>query len=312
VRPSPGIIWPEGKRFAFTIFEDPDALTLSQSREIYSFLADLGFRTTAGVWTIEPGPDRRNSLGETCQNPAYRAWMQELQRRGFEIGLHSVAPASLTRAEIEAGLDAFREFFGADPVSMANHYNADAMYWGPARLNGASRALYQAVTLGRQANRFAGEKPGHPSFWGDLCRQRIRYCRNFVFRELNTLKACPMMPYHDPDRPFVNYWYASAEASNLPRFLERVTEASTDTLEEEGGAAIIYTHFGHGYHDGVALDARFKAMMTRLARKDGWFVPVKTLLGHLEGSGNGQPISRGERDRMARRWLWAKMRHGTS
>jgi peptidoglycan/xylan/chitin deacetylase (PgdA/CDA1 family) len=307
-----GIAWPEGKRFAFTIFEDPDGLPLSASREVYSFLSDLGFRTTVGVWTVEPGEARRNSLGETCEHPEYRAWMQELQRRGFEIGLHSVAPASLTRDEIVEGLARFRAHFGGDPVTMANHYNADAMYWGPARLNGLSRALYNAVTLGRQLGRFHGEREGHPSFWGDLCRSHVRYCRNFVFRELNTLKACPMMPYHDPDRPYVNQWYASAEASNLTRFLERVTEDSIERLEDEGGAAIIYTHFGHQYFDSGSLDPRFKAIMTRLAQKNGWFVPVKTLLGFLETQGRGQTISRAARDRMARRWLWAKLRHGTS
>ena len=306
------IPWPDGKRFAFTIFEDPDAGALEQTREIYSFLSDLGLRTTAGVWVLEPGEARRNSKGETCENPAYRAFMQELQRRGFEIGLHSVAPGNMTREEIVRGLAHFREYFGGDPVTMANHYNADAIYWGAERLSGWNRTLYRAATLGKSDNRFFGVQEGHPNFWGDLCRKHVRYCRNFVFRELNTIKACPMMPYHDPDRPYVNYWYASAEASNLPRFLERVTEESIDRLEEEGGAAIIYTHFGHGYYATGSLDPRFKSLMTRLAKKNGWFVPVKTLLGFLETQTNGKPISREYRNQMERRWLWAKLRHGTS
>jgi peptidoglycan/xylan/chitin deacetylase (PgdA/CDA1 family) len=306
------IRWPDGKRFAFTVFEDPDASPLSASREVYSLLSDLGFRTTVGVWTVDPGAERRNSRGETCENPEFLAWMQELQRRGFEIGLHSVAPGSLSREEIVEGLARFRAHFGGDPVTMANHYNADAMYWGPARLNGLSRAIYNIATRGKQVGRFNGEREGHPSFWGDLCRSRVRYCRNFVFRELNTLKACPMMPYHDPDRPYVNQWYAAAEASNRPSFLKRVTESTIDRLEEEGGAAIIYTHFGHGFFDNGSLDTRFKAIMTRLAQKNGWFVPVKTLLGFLEMQGRGRTISRAERNRMAWRWLWAKLRYGTS
>jgi hypothetical protein len=310
--PQPAIRWPEGKRFALTIFDDPDSQTLAQSRQIYGLLADLGLRTTAGVWTIEPGQTRRNSPGETCENPAYLAWMQELRGRGFEIGLHCVAPASLTREEVLAGLDNFRRHFGANPVTMANHYNADAIYWGPERLSGWNRALYNLVTFGRSRSRYFGERRGHPNFWGDLCRERIRYCRNFVFRELNTLKACPMMPYHDPDRPFVNQWYASAEASNLPRFLELVTEESIDRLEEEGGAAILYTHFGHGFAESGAPDARFKSLMTRLANKNGWFVPTGTLLAFLETQGNGRTIPAADRAAMERRWLAAKLRHGTS
>lgn len=304
------ISWPEGKKFAFTIFEDPDAQTLAQSREAYGFLSDLGLRTTIGVWTVDPGESRRNSPGETCQNAAYREWIQELQRRGFEIGLHSAGPGSLTREEIIKGLAFFRELFGGDPVTMANHYNDDAMYWGAARLSGVNRAIYLAALRGRSP--FFGHIQGHASYWGDLCQKHIRYCRNFVFREINTLKACPRMPYHDPDRPLVNQWYASAEGSNVSRFLDRVTEASCDRLEEEGGAAILYTHFAHGYFDSGSIDGRFRSIMTRLSKKNGWFVPVKTLLGFLESHGKGQSIPRSERAQMERRWLWTKLRHGTS
>lgn len=308
---TPRIEWPDGKKFAFTIFDDPDGQSLAQTQEVYDFLADLGMRTTIGVWSVEPGPERRNSTGETCRNEAYLRTIRGFQDRGFEIGFHSAGPASLTRSEIAAGLDYFRECFGADPTTMANHYNADAIYWGAARLSGINRAVYDLATLGRQ-QQFAGHLPGHPSFWGDLCRDRIRYCRNFVFRELNTLKACPMMPYHDPDRPFVNQWYASAEAANIDQALELMTEAACDRLEEEGGAAILYTHFAHGFFDSGGLSSRFRAIMTRLARKNGWFVPVKTLLGFLERQGNGGPIAPGERARLERRWLKAKLLHGTS
>ncbi|MDB4916795.1 MAG: uncharacterized protein JWM95_4439 [Gemmatimonadetes bacterium] len=306
----PGIVWPEGRKFAFTFFEDPDAQSVAQSREVYGFLSDLGFRTTVGVWTMEP--PERNSGGPTCQDHAYREWIQELQRRGFEIGLHSVAPGSMTREGIIEGLAAFREYFGGDPVTFANHYNADAMYWGANRLNGLNRAIYKAAMFGRGIDRFFGDKRGHPSFWGDLFQERIRYCRNFSFRDLNTLKECPMMPYRDPDRPYVNLWYSAAEASNLTSFLERVTDESMDQLEEEGGASIIYTHFGHQYFDSGSLDPRFKKLMTRLSKKNGWFVPVKTLLGFLEAHGNGKTISAADRDSMARRWLWTKLRYGTS
>jgi predicted TIM-barrel fold metal-dependent hydrolase len=85
-----------------------------------------------------------------------------------------------------------------------------------------------------------------------------------------------------------------------------------DRLEEEGGAAIVYTHFGHGYFASGSQDHRFKTLMSRLAKKNGWFVPVKTMLGFLESQGNGAAISRQDRDRMERRWLWSKLRHGTS
>lgn len=309
---TPHIAWPQGKRFAFTIFDDPDAQTLSQCREVYSFLSDAGFRTTIGVWVLEPGESRRNSEGETCANPIYRAWAQELQSRGFEIGFHNAAPATMTRDEIVTGLDRFREYFGSDPVTMANHYNGDAMYWGPARLTGGYRALYQAATLGRSRNRHFGEKPGHESYWGDVCKSRVRYCRNFVFRELNTLMLCPWMPYSDPDRPLVNYWYASADGTNCRICAERVSDDAVERLEADGGAAILYTHFGHGYFSSGGLDTRFQEIMRRLSKRNGWFVPVSTLLRFLESQGKGQPITSEARSQMERRWLWSKLFYGTS
>lgn len=308
------LVWPEGKRFAFTIFDDPDSQNLAQCRRIYGLLRELGLRTTMGVWTLEPGQERRNSAGETCADADYLAWAQELQRSGFEIGFHSAAPADMKREEVRQALDNFRGYFGSDPSSMANHYNADAIYWGPGRLSGWNRRLYQAITFGKSSNRHFGEVEGSSFYWGDLCQSRIRYCRNFVFSDLNTLKMCPWMPYHDPDRPLVNFWYASAEAATGSSFLKLMTERGLDQLEAEGGAAIVYTHFGRGFFDGRSdrLDPQFIAILERLARRDGWFVPVTELLRFLESQGNGQSIARAERRQLERRWLMSKILHGTS
>ena len=75
---------------------------------MYSFLADLGFRTTIGVWPLDIRREP-NSGGETCANPDYRAFLQELQRRGFEIGFHNSAPYSTTREETIEALDLFEQ-----------------------------------------------------------------------------------------------------------------------------------------------------------------------------------------------------------
>ena len=194
--------WPDGKSFAFTIFDDPDAQTYEDGRLIYSFLADRGFRTTRGVW---PGAPLRmpNSGGETCDNPKYRKHTQELQTLGFEVGYHNTTKHSSTRDEIIRGLDAFAAYFGHDPRTMANHYNAEAIYWGRARVTPPLQAIYTVATFGRKNGVHFGEVEGHPSFWGDICRDRIEYCRNFVYADINTLAACPWMPYSDPLRPFV-------------------------------------------------------------------------------------------------------------
>jgi len=309
-RQSP-LVWPDGRQFAFTIFDDPDGQSLETTKLVYSFLSDLGFRTTIGVWPLDI---RRatNSGGETCGNAEYREFLQELQTRGFEIGFHNAAPYSATRAETIEALDLFRRYFGHDPAVMANHYNEDAIYWGPARLSGWRRCLYNLITLGRTRNRFFGQIESHPSFWGDICRERIHYCRNFVYADINTLRMNPWMPYSDPVRPYVRYWYSASEGHKAPAFLRTLQDANQDRLEAESGASIMYTHFGHGYVQEGRLTAEFRRTMERLARKNGWFVPVTTLLDFLAGARGVTTLTDDVRGRMETRWLWEKLFRGTS
>jgi hypothetical protein len=305
------IAWPEGKRFALTIFDDPDGQSLVQTKLIYSFLADLGLRTTIAVWPL--GPTREpNSGGETCANPEYLKYVQHLQSSGFEVGYHNATLHSSTREETIRSLDLFREYFGADPSAMANHYNEEAIYWGPARLTGVRRSLYLALTRGGTADKHFGDVEGHPMFWGDVCKARVRYCRNLVFADINTLRACPRMPYSDPLRPWVRKWYAASEAAQGPAFLKIIAEANQDRLEEQGGASILYTHFGHGFSNGKTLDPEFRRLMERVARKNGWFVPVSTLLDHLESLNGPAVLSSSERARLESRWLLEKVFRGTS
>lgn len=303
--------WPERKTFAFTIFDDPDSQKLEDGRKIYSLLTELGLRTTKAVWPL--GASRQpNSPGDTCADPLYLQEAVDLEKRGFEIGYHNATAHSSSRAETIQALDAFRQYFGHDPVSMANHYNEEAIYWGPARVSGARRLVYNLATLGRNRDRHFGHVKGHPLFWGDVCQARIRYCRNFVFSGIDTLSACPWMPYHDPDRPYVNAWFASSEGSNVGGFLGALTEVNQDALEENGGACIMYTHFGHGFVENGRIHPRFHELMVRLSRKRGWFVPVGTLLDYL-GEKRGQlQIPAASRDRLETRWLWQKLFRGTS
>src|SRR6187399_29354 len=100
----PPILWPDGKQFAFTIFDDPDGQTEAQSRLVYGLLGDLGFRTTKGIWPIE-GSTERNSAGDTLEQPSYREHCRQLQTAGFELGFHNAAPASVSRQETRAALD---------------------------------------------------------------------------------------------------------------------------------------------------------------------------------------------------------------
>ena len=311
-RPPQRIAWPDRKRFAFTIFDDPDSQTLAVGRSVYAFLEDLGFRTTKAVWPIR-GNGTPSDHGETCAEPEYRAWAQSLQARGFEIAYHNATGHTSTRSETCRALDTFFEYFGTYPSAMANHYNCDeAIYWGDARLSGIYRLCYNLLTRGKNRNRSAGHREDHPYFWGDLCRRHIRYVRNFVFADINTLAACPYMPYHDPRRPYVNAWFAASEGNNCDVFVDRIDEAHQDRLEEEQGACIMYVHFAHGFVDNGRLNPRFVALMKRLSRKDGWFVPASTILDYLSVQDRRGAVDNAQRRSLERRWLWHKVRFGTA
>lgn len=304
--------WPEGRRFAFTVFDDADYDRLHNVRPVYDFLAELGIRTTKSVWTLDAPADAPLG-GMSTESAEYLAWAQSLQRAGFEIGFHGARCVSSERAVTEQGLAQFREQFGHDPRTMSNHFqNAESIYWGAARLSGWRRLVYRAANA-RRPLRAEGHVETTPYFWGDLCRARVRYVRNFVFREINTLAVCPMMPYRDPARPFVNAWYASAEGGDVDSFCATLSEANQDRLAAEGGACIIYTHFAKGFfHDGK-LHARFDSLMRRLAGLGGWFAPVGDVLDFLaEKNGGVHEITAAERAALERRWLWTKLRHGSS
>jgi hypothetical protein len=269
-------------------------------------------RSTKTVWPIKsPIPPLEG--GSTCDDPGYLDWVRSLQAAGFEIALHCVSHSTSARAEVERGLRRFEALFGAPPAVHANHYGCDDnLYWGSARLTGMARVAYDLMTRYRNTRLSHGHIPGSGVFWGDLCRERVRYVRNFVYPEINTLKACPWMPYHDPLRPYVAQWFAGAEAAEVNACNAMLNERNQDRLAEDGGACVLYTHFGSGFvRDGV-LDARFRALMRRLTGLNGWFVPVSTLLDHIAAQRGPHILTSRERAVLEWRWLYAKLRQGGS
>jgi hypothetical protein len=302
--------WPNGNLFGFTIFDDTDWATVENVAPVYSFLRDNGFLTNKSVWPIL-GSQKPLIGGDTCDNPQYLAWVKDLQKDGFEISLHNATFHTSLREQTLAGLQKFRRVFGHWPRVMANHANCqENIYWGDSRVSGVNRLIYNILTGGKHRNRYRGHVEEDPLFWGDYCRKYITYVRNFVFGNINTLKACPFMPYHDPSRPYVNFWFASSEGANVRSFNETISEENQDCLEAEGGMCIMYTHFANGFCQDGHLSQRFEALMRRLARKKGWFVPVSTLLNYLKEQNGERAITAWERKILETRWLLHKVRVG--
>ncbi|NLO90875.1 MAG: hypothetical protein GX410_02620 [Elusimicrobia bacterium] len=225
------IIWPDGKKFAFTVFDDTDLATLSNVGEVYSLLSDLGIKTTKSVWPIK-GPRIPKLGGSTCEDPEYMRFLLDLQSKGFEIALHNVTYHSSEREDTVRGIEKFRQLFGHYPYSLANHADCEeSIYWGNYRLTGINEWVYNLLLRFRHKGIFRGAVEGDKYFWGDVCRDKIKYVRNFVYKETNTLKACPFMPYHDPSRPYVNYWFASSEGPTVTQYNECLSEENMDSLE---------------------------------------------------------------------------------
>lgn len=303
--------WPEGRRFAFTVFDDTDLSRPGNFEPVYELLDELGMRTTKSVWPATgPGLEARGAEGSTCDDPEYLQYVLGLQKRGFEIGYHNSYHTGLRRAQIKTALDRFRDIFGHDPKTMSNHaMSLEGIYWGEARLSPPLSTAYRLAWARNRAQVHQGHVESSPYFWGDLCKERIRYVRNFVFSQPDTLGACPWMPYHDKARPYVNAWYAATHAQHCSHFLEVLSEKRQDELEASGGACIIYTHFAANFVDDAGqLHPQARRLLKRLASKGGWFVPVGTLLDYIADNHGGiRDLDRSARRSLEWRWLVHKL-----
>lgn len=301
------IRWPEGKHFAFAIFDDTDLQTVDNVSGVYSFLSGLGFRTTKSVWPIQ-GHKTPKVEGTTCEDEKYLKWVLTLQEKGFEIGLHNVTYHTSTRADTLRGLETFHRLFGHYPYTTANHTGCnEAIYWGNNRLTGINKFVYNLLHLYKHKDVFQGHLKSSPLFWGDLCKEKVKYVRNFVFSEINTFKMCPFMPYYDPERPYVNYWFAASEGPNINSFNLIMGEENQDQLQAEGGACIMYTHLANGFVENGQINQRFRSLMEHLSRMNGWFVPVRTLLDYILEVRGRHVITRRQRSSLERRWLTHKL-----
>jgi hypothetical protein len=270
---------PGGKSFAFTIIDDTDNSNVDNTKPIYDFLEDMGFRTTKTTWCLPP---RDRFTGGSLQDERYRDFLVDLEKKGFEIALHNVGSGSFTREEIEKGLELFERTFGHTPKTHVNHsHNPDNLYWGSKRFVLPFSILHELIT--GSSKEFSGEQPNSPHFWGDLHKEKVRYTRNLVFNGIDTLAQDPKMPYYDPRKEaYSNYWFSSSDGQTVEEFNALIHPKNIDKLERKAGTAIVYTHFASGFLDQRGwVDPIFKERMEYLSTKNGWFVPAGTLLDHL-------------------------------
>lgn len=303
--------FPGNRRFAFTIFDDTDWSNTDNVGPVYKLLCDLGLWTTKSVWPLACTPGSQFA-GSTLQDHQYLSFVRHLRDEGFEVALHGMRNDDTERDGIRRGLDEFERLIGCIPRTHANHaFNRDNLYWGPERLGGRStRWAYRVANSFRSVNSSHGHVDGSAYFWGDLCREHITYVRNFVFDEINLDRIGAAAPYHDPHKPFVNYWFSGSEGHDEATLCRLLSEQNQDQLEAEGGVCIVYTHFANGFVEHGELNSRFASLMRRLAQKNGWFVPVSTLLDYLRQRSPDGAIAPSNLANLERRWLFGKFRMG--
>ena len=298
--------FPEGRRFAFTIMDDTDVATLENVGPVYRMLDALGFRTTKTVWPVGcPEGSRNFSSSATLEDIPYLEFVQWLRSRGFEIAYHGATMETSTRERTERAFARFRELFGGPPRVYANHsYNRENLYWGAGRLdNPLLRALYARVD-NRAEDQYQGHVEGSPLWWGDLAAE-MTYVRNLTFNEINLCRINPSMPYRDPRRHVVPWWFSASDAEGVHEFNRLLSPAAQDRLEAEGGVCLVATHLGKGFAPDGVVNPETRRLLERLAAKPGWFVPVGELLDWLRSVRKGSDdLPAHEWRRM--QWRWAR------
>ena len=305
-----GLTFPEGRRFAFTIMDDTDVATLENVGPVYRLLDELGFRTTKTVWPVGcPEGSANFSSSETLEDPAYLAFVLDLQTRGFEIAYHGATMESSARDRTERALGRFRELFGGAPRVYANHaLNRENLYWGAARLDDSVLRALVGVVERQPAGYYQGDIPDSPWWWGDLAGQ-LTYIRNLTFSDINLRRINPSMPYQDPRRPAVPWWFSASDAEDVDAFNFLISPSAQDRLEAEGGVCIVATHLGKRFTEAGQVHPETRRLLERLAAKPGWFVPVGELLDWLRLNREGAAeLPSAEWKRMQWHWAWDLLR----
>ena len=129
----PRIEWPEGKRFAFTVFDDTDYAALENTKPVYDLLAELGFRTTKSAWPLQyPGGWRDGGFRIDVRESGLPTRVGSRPASpGLEIDGYHLASSHTTPRSTKAALGRFRQLFGNDLFTMSNHsLNREGIYSG--------------------------------------------------------------------------------------------------------------------------------------------------------------------------------------
>jgi hypothetical protein len=287
--------FPNGKRFAFTIIDDTDVATVANVKPVYDLLHELGFRTTKTVWPVgcpEGSPDFSSS--QTLEDADYRDFALDLERRGFEVTWHGATMESSPRARTIDALERFHEIFGAYPRIHVNHaLNRENVYWGVERLDSSILRALAGRFTGVPAEYYTGHNEDSPFWWGDLCAKHVVYARNLTTNDINTARFNPSMPYRDPARPLIPWWFSASDAEGVREFNELIHPHRQERLQREGGFCVVATHLGKDFVRNGVVNPVTRTRLEELSRRPGWFPTSGRLLDWLRVRRESAPGSTG-------------------
>lgn len=280
------IKWPQNKKFAFTIVDDTDKATVQKIKSVYDYLYKSGLLTTKTVWSL---PSLDELGGESLSDNNYKKFIEDIDNKGFEIGFHGAGSGNFNREEILYALDKIKDSVGYYPKIHVNHaYNEDNLYWASKRFVFPLNTIYMVVKkiIKEKCVISLGDVKDSHSFWGDFSKKNIKYIRNRVFSDLNTLSCDEFMPYKEKSKEeYTNYWFSSSDGCDCNTFIKLLSNQNIDKLEKENGCAIVYTHFAYGFvNESGELNDEFKKCIDYLSSKNGWFVPASQLLDYINSS----------------------------
>src|SRR5437667_2470462 len=262
------LLWtPHPHRGGFAIVDHTDGASLEGVRIVYDFLDSLGLRATKTVWVFEPeGPSGIPPLpasvlrGVTLETRAYREYCAELVRRGFEIALHGASAGNNRRDRTLAAFERLeRELKTGARTYVCHAKNAENPYWQARAVDRSP--LRWVMKLVASRHRCSGEIPTSPYFWGDVCRERVRYVRLFRTAQLNTLAANPSMPYFEREKPYVRGWFTMTDRS----LGDATRPEALAMLSHENGLCILRQHLArHADPESWSVRPGFEAAMRRL------------------------------------------------
>ncbi|MGU8573759.1 hypothetical protein [Clostridium perfringens] len=303
------ITWPNNKKFAFTIIDDTDKASINNIKPVYDYLYKSGLITTKTIWAL---PSKDKFGGQSICDKEYREFIKDLVDKGFEIALHGVGSGDYNREETLYGIKLINETFNRIPKIHINHaHNSDNIYWGEKRFVYPIDKIYKYLRhiAKRKSIISLGDEDNSKYFWGDFCKKNIKYIRNMVFSDINTISCDKYMPYKEKRKEkYSNYWFSSSDGYNCETLIKLLSNENIDKLEKENGCSIVYTHFAYGFvNEKGELNKEFKECIDYLSSKNGWFVPASQILDYLNNNKNNNYISQFQLIKLNIKWFYERI-----